>query len=64
MRPNNLHVRLTSLILILVNHQINIDCFNFDVTAPVFKQLYADSEHNKDSYFGYSVAQHSTKIGN
>jgi len=53
---------LTSLIILLANYQKTIECFNFDVTAPVFKQINSDEQNNK--YFGYSVAQHSTKIGN
>ncbi len=42
--------------LILISNTFHtIACFNFDVNAPVFKQI------SRDVYFGYSIAQHMLK---
>ena len=54
----------TTIIILLINSIYSIDCFNFDTTAPVFKQANTNINidlNENDIYFGYSIAQHFQK---
>jgi hypothetical protein len=56
--------KTTSIFILLISSIYLIDCFNFDTTAPVFKQANTNINidlNENDIYFGYSIAQHFQK---
>lgn len=54
-------LQLFLVTIFLACNYYETNCFNFDVTAPIFKQV--TNPENAENYFGYSIAQHSTKNG-
>lgn len=51
-------------ILLLITILNLVNCFNYDTSAPVFKQANTNINidlNENDIYFGYSIAQHFNK---
>jgi regulatory protein YycI of two-component signal transduction system YycFG len=56
--------KLKLLIFMLLNTFKTYLCFNYDTSAPVFKQINTNINidlNDNDIYFGYSIAQHFQK---